>query len=172
LNRIRRPSCEIQHRHAASDVDRSGQDFVTLRPEVAQYCQRRRFCPVDLHHEVPIMSLVKPVTYKCFVTEVLESSIPVLVDFYADWCGPCRMLAPALEVIASEFAGKVKVVKVNVDEEPEIAGHFEIQSIPTLVTFDNGRLLDRLTGIGAPGQLRQMLTRLAGNAGRSTSRVG
>lgn len=118
------------------------------------------------------MSLLKNVTYDDFVSEVVESPIPVLVDFYADWCGPCRMLSPALEAIASEYAGRVKVVKLNVDEEPEIAGHFSIQSIPTLVAFSDGRLLARLVGIGSPGQLRQLLNRMAGNANKSTAHVG
>lgn len=107
------------------------------------------------------MSLVKRVTSHNFVDEVIESRLPVLVDFYADWCGPCRMLSPALEAIASEFAGRVKIVKLNVDEEPGIASHFDIQSIPTLLAFNDHRQMDRLVGIGSPGQLRQVLMRMA-----------
>lgn len=108
------------------------------------------------------MSIVKNVTYEDFKTEVIESPIPVLVDFYAGWCGPCRMLAPVLENMANEFSGRVKIVKINVDLEPEIAAHFGIQSIPTLLAFSNGSLLDTVIGIGSPGQLRQLLLRMAG----------
>ena len=117
------------------------------------------------------MSTVQRVTSADFISEVLDSSIPVLVDFYADWCGPCRMLSPALEGLAREYAGRVKIVKVNVDEEPAIAGHFSIESIPTLLAFSNRELVDKLIGIGSPGQLRQVLTQLAGSAKQSTVRV-
>ena len=117
------------------------------------------------------MSTVQRVTSADFISEVLDSSIPVLVDFYADWCGPCRMLSPALEGLAREYAGRVKIVKVNVDEEPAIAGHFGIESIPTLLAFSNRELVDKLIGIGSPGQLRQVLTQLAGSAKQSTVRV-
>lgn len=117
------------------------------------------------------MSTVQRVTSADFVGEVLDSNIPVLVDFYADWCGPCRMLSPVLDGFSREFAGRVKIVKVNVDEEPAIAGHFDIQSIPTLLAFSNGELAGKLKGIGSPGQLRQVLTQLAGSAKQSTVRV-
>lgn len=118
------------------------------------------------------MSLIGHVTAETFVEEVVKSSVPVLVDFYADWCGPCRMIAPVLEVLAREYSGRVKILKVNVDEEPELAGHFRVQSIPTLVAFSDGMLIDTLVGIGSPGQLKQVLTKLAGNADQSVVRVG
>lgn len=117
------------------------------------------------------MSIVKRVTARDFVDEVIESTVPVLVDFYADWCGPCRMLSPALESFAREFAGRVKFVKVNVDDDPGIAGHFGIESIPTLLAFSDRRRVDTLIGIGSPGQLRQVLTRMAEGATPSTVRV-
>lgn len=117
------------------------------------------------------MSAIRHVSAENFAAEVIESTVPVLVDFYADWCGPCRMLAPALEGLACEFAGRIKIVKVNVDEEPELACHFRVQSIPTLLAFRGGRLVDKLVGVGSPGQLRSVLTRLAGNSARSAVRA-
>ena len=92
-----------------------------------------------------------------FDSEVIGSDIPVLVDFWADWCGPCKMLAPVLSEIAEGYEGRVKVGKVNVDEEPELAGRFRIASIPTLLLFKNGELVDSSVGVRPKAMIEAML---------------
>lgn len=82
-----------------------------------------------------------------FETEVLKSDRPVLVDFYADWCGPCKMMAPIVEEIAKEVDGKAKVGKINVDENPDIAVEYNVMSIPTLIIFKNGKETKRFVGV-------------------------
>jgi thioredoxin 1 len=81
-----------------------------------------------------------------FQAEVLNSAEPVVVDFWAEWCGPCKMIAPSLEEIATELAGKVKVVKLNIDENPELAAQFGVRSIPTLAMFKGGEVADIKVG--------------------------
>jgi len=82
-----------------------------------------------------------------FKEEVLEAKMPVLVDFWADWCMPCRMIAPTVEEIAREYEGKLKVCKLNVDESPSTAARYGIMSIPTLIIFKEGRELERIVGV-------------------------
>jgi thioredoxin 1 len=110
------------------------------------------------------MSSLSQVTQASFSTDVLQSDVPMLVDFYADWCGPCRMLAPVLSRLSAEFAGRVKIVKVNVDSEPQLAGQFQVESIPTLVFFNRGKVVGRTAGMAPEEGLRQVLTRLASAA--------
>ena len=86
------------------------------------------------------------ITKENFENEVLKSEIPVLLDFFATWCGPCKMLSPILEEIAKENAGKIKVCKVDVDEEAELATAFRVQSIPTLVAFKDGKAINMAVG--------------------------
>ena len=93
------------------------------------------------------------VTKENFETEVLESKIPVIVDFWATWCGPCRMVAPVLEEIAKEFEGKIKVGKVNVDEQPELAAAFGVESIPTLAYFKDGKAVKGTVGYHTKEQI-------------------
>jgi thioredoxin len=93
-----------------------------------------------------------------FDSEVLKASGPVVVDFWAEWCGPCRMIAPALEEIAGSLGDKVKIVKLNVDESPATATKYGIQSIPTLMIFKNGQMASRQIGAAPKQKLEQWIT--------------
>jgi thioredoxin 1 len=93
------------------------------------------------------------VTTASFTTDVLNSDTPVVVDFWAEWCGPCRMIAPALEEISNEMAGQVKVAKVNIDENPELAAQFGVRSIPTLLMFKNGQVASNMVGAAPKSRL-------------------
>ena len=85
-------------------------------------------------------------TKDSFEKEVMESKEPVLIDFYADWCGPCKMMAPVVEKLAEKYEGKVKVGKVNSDDEPELAQMFQVMSIPNFVIIKDGKVVDRVIG--------------------------
>ena len=92
-----------------------------------------------------------------FKEEVLESTTPVLVDFWAEWCGPCRVIAPAIEELAEAYDGKVKIGKLNVDEQSNIAGQYGIRSIPTLLFFQNGEVVDQVVGAVPKGAIESKL---------------
>lgn len=102
------------------------------------------------------MSTVK-ITTTNFEQEVLQSQIPVLLDFWANWCGPCRMAAPIIDEIAAETAGKVKVGKVNVDTDIELAQRYRIASIPTFLVFKNGELAEKAIGLQSKEDLMNLL---------------
>jgi thioredoxin 1 len=104
-----------------------------------------------------VAGTISTLTDTTFDEEIKGSNEPVLVDFWAEWCGPCKMIAPVLEEIASEHPGKIKIAKINVDENMEISRRFEVMSIPTLILFKDGEPQLRLIGAKGKGQLLQEL---------------
>ena len=92
-----------------------------------------------------------------FDAEVLQSDQPVLVDFFAEWCGPCKMLTPVVEQLSGEFDGKAKVVKVDIDHSPQTAQKFAIRSVPTLIVFKDGAPQETVVGVQSKGKLEQLL---------------
>lgn len=95
-----------------------------------------------------------------FDAEVSKSNGLVLVDFFAPWCGPCKMMAPTIDKLAADYAGKVKIGKLNVDDNPATATKYEIQSIPTIIFFKDGKMVDNLTGLQSEEALKQKLETL------------
>jgi thioredoxin 1 len=103
------------------------------------------------------MANIKEVDEKTFQSEVLESDIPVLVDFWAPWCGPCQMVAPMLEAVAEKMGDKLKVVKLNTDENMNTAQNYEIMAIPSLLIFKEGNVIERIVGVQPQPQLEAKL---------------
>ncbi len=102
------------------------------------------------------MSVIK-ITSKNFEEEVSKSDVPVLLDFWANWCGPCKMLSPIIDDIANEVEGKIKVGKINVDEEQELAQGFSVMSIPTLIVIQDGKLIKQSVGVRGKEEILEML---------------
>ncbi len=100
-------------------------------------------------------------TQENFPKEVLQSSVPVLVDFWAEWCGPCKMIAPVLNELADEYDGRIKIGKVNIDEQQPLATEYGIRAIPTLLLFDKGQVADQIVGARSKRDIKASLDQVA-----------
>ena len=95
-----------------------------------------------------------------FASEVLEADMPVMIDFWAPWCGPCRMVAPVIESLADKYEGKIRVAKVNLDEHPALASQYGVRSIPAIFIFNNGEVAERAVGVQPEDTLSAMIQRV------------
>ncbi len=107
------------------------------------------------------MSTIKELNNGEFEKEVLESTLPVLVDFFAPWCGPCRMLAPVLDKKAIDYEGRLSIIKVNIDTCPELAKEYGIQSVPTMILFKRGKIIDKIIGFPSAAVLEEKMEAVA-----------
>jgi thioredoxin 1 len=105
---------------------------------------------------------VQTFTDASFDSDVLKSDVPVLVDFWAEWCGPCKMMGPTIDALAGEFAGKAKIGKLNVDDNPATAGRFQIRGIPTLLLFKNGSVAEQIVGLVGKDKVQGILNKHLG----------
>ncbi len=121
--------------------------------------------------ETELSENVVVLTSENWKKEVMEADGPVLVDFWAAWCAPCRMIAPAVEQVAASFAGRAKVGKLNVDENPEIAGEFGIRSIPTLLVFKDGKVAEQRVGALPQPMIAEMVEKQLSPAGAGTAQA-
>ncbi len=103
---------------------------------------------------------LKDISDSSFDTEVLKSTTPVLVDFWAPWCGPCKSIAPVLDELATEFAGKLRIVKVNVDENPQTPTKYGVRGIPNLIIFKGGQVVEQIVGAVPKDQLSSAITKV------------
>ena len=108
------------------------------------------------------MSKANPVTDSEFTNAVLESTVPVIVDFWATWCGPCQVMGPILDTMAGEYEGKIKVLKMNVDENPVTPAKYGIRGIPTLILFNKGEAVDRIIGAQPKGNVDNLIKKIVG----------
>ena len=142
---IRCPSCGTTNRVPREKIDQG------LEP-ICGRCKR----------PLPVPSKPVTVTDATFSAEVERSPLPVLLDMWAAWCGPCQMVAPVVEELAAEMAGRVRVAKLNVDENPLTAARFNVLSIPTLLVLEGGREVDRIVGVQPKSEIARRLERVLG----------
>src|SRR5712691_3356335 len=124
---------------------------------------------MGMNKQVITNEKVIPVNESDFVSTVLRSEVPVFVDFYADWCGPCNMIAPTIEALSEEYAGKVKFVKINVDDNQQLAMKYDILSIPTGMLFENGTVKDSLIGAYSASAYKERIDHALGPGRSETS---
>ncbi len=110
------------------------------------------------------MSAIQEITAETFESEVMQSPIPVLVDLYATWCGPCQMMSVILDNLASEYAGRAKFVKINTDEQPELANAFQVSSIPTVALVHGGQVVNGFVGLAPAKTIQEMIDKVAAPA--------
>jgi thioredoxin 1 len=106
--------------------------------------------------------LIVTLTQENFAQQVLQSPVPVLVDFWAEWCGPCKMIAPLMDELANEYSGKVAVGKVNIDEQQSLAAQYGVRAIPTLLIFNKGEVAEQIVGVRSKRDFKTSLDRIAG----------
>jgi thioredoxin 1 len=116
--------------------------------------------PSSASHEEFSMAEIADVTDQSFESDVLNSPVPVVVDFWAEWCAPCRQIAPIVKELAGEYEGKVKIVKMNIDENPAAPGRYGVRAIPTLLAFQGGQVVEQLQGARPKSVLEEMVQKL------------
>ena len=150
----------------AIQYDRDPDSFEILRRKLieglsdAEVLEARRALVRQAEEEARAASAVIDVTIDSFVDEVLRAELPVVADFWAPWCGPCKAMAPVFEELAKEYQSRAKFVKINTEEEPQLAAQFQITSIPTLLVFQGGQIVDGSIGALPRPQLQQVIDRV------------